>query len=164
MNSHSVTNTFDSQFTNFKFHFQFALFHQYSVDWFSIIDSNLHLLWVCFTTLFSRTWSQLHVLASSSDWFTVLFVSVVFHQSKNFGSTVNKNHSNNQKTISRNIKSEHLPLTEKKSTLKVKINGTHSAWKVSEIMGPQLERGVGGGGEGGGRRDGGKGNSQGGGT
>ena len=34
---------------------------------------------------FSRAWRRLHVFASSSDWFIVLFRSVVIGQSNYFG-------------------------------------------------------------------------------
>ena len=39
---------------------------------------------------FSRSFRRLHVFASSSDWFTVLFMSVVIGQSNYFGFTTLK--------------------------------------------------------------------------
>ena len=79
------------------------------LNWLSKV--NMRLLWFCFTTLsdwfeklapvlsqsdaklkpigpwlhgFSRAWRKLHVFASSSDWFVVLFSSVVIGQSDYF--------------------------------------------------------------------------------
>ena len=43
--------------------------------------------------VFSRAWHRLHVFAASSDWFIVLFTSVVIGQSDYFDFTHSPNHN-----------------------------------------------------------------------